>query len=61
MENWGCPDRPELNALLERARNYVMSPAERREQRISFVFGMLPFRSTMTKDDVRRIMEEQGL
>lgn len=52
---------PELQDLLERSRNYVMSPEERREQRISFVYANLSSRSTLTKDDVRRIMEEQGL
>jgi hypothetical protein len=50
-----------LDELLKRAVVHVMTPEERREQKISFVWGMLPFRSTLTKDDVRRIMQEQGL
>lgn len=33
---------PELLALLERAKSHVMSPAERYEQRRSFVRGMCP-------------------
>jgi hypothetical protein len=39
--------------LIERARNHVMTPAERREQRVSFVYGMLSHRDTRTKDDIR--------
>lgn len=39
--------------LIERARNHVMSSAERREQRVSFVYGMLSHRDTRTKDDIR--------
>lgn len=31
----------ELEALLERAKSYQMTPAERFEQRASFIFGML--------------------
>jgi hypothetical protein len=51
----------DLEALLKRAAAHVMTPEERREQRISFVFGMMPYHSTLTKDDVRRMMHEQGL
>lgn len=51
----------DLDAILKRAAAHVMTPEERREQKISFAFGMLPLRSTLTKDDVRRIMQEQGL
>jgi hypothetical protein len=50
-----------LDALLKRAAAHVMTREERREQKISFVFGMLPFRSMLTKDDVRRMMKELGL
>lgn len=53
-----CQPHPELEALLEKARHHVMTPEERHEQKISFVYGMLPFRSTLTKDDVRRMMSE---
>jgi hypothetical protein len=48
-------------ALFGIALSHVMTPEERREQRISFVYGLLPFRSTLTKADVRRMMHEQGL
>jgi hypothetical protein len=57
---WGCKIDPELAALIERSRGHVMTPEERREQRISFVFGMLPYRSTTTKADVRRMLQEMG-
>lgn len=40
-------------ALIERARNHVMTPAERREQRVSFVYGMLDANDKRTKDDIR--------
>lgn len=59
-EVWGCKPDSKLAALIDRARSYVMTPEERREQRISFVFGMLPYRSTTTKDDVRRMLQEMG-
>lgn len=52
---------PTLDELLELARAHVMTPEERREQRISFVWGMLPWDSKLTKDDVRRHLEEMGL
>lgn len=51
----------DLDRIIEIAKKHVMTPRERREQRISFVWGMLPSTSTLTKKDVRRIMEEQGL
>lgn len=35
--------RPSLNALLALARDHRMTPAERREQRISFVMGQYNF------------------
>lgn len=31
---------PELEAAIERARHHVMSPRERFEQKVSFVYGM---------------------
>lgn len=49
-----------LEQLIKIAKRHVMTPEERREQRISFVYGMLPFNSTQTREDVRRILEEQG-
>jgi hypothetical protein len=48
----------ELAALIEQVRGYKMTAQERREQRVSFVYGMLPHRSTQTKDDVRKFLDE---
>ena len=47
-----------LARLIEAARNHKMTPAERYEQRISMIYGLLPFRSTLTKDDVRNWVAE---
>lgn len=44
----------EMEALLARAREHVMTEEEWREQRISFTYGNLPVESKTTKDDVRR-------
>lgn len=48
-----APDRPELNELLRKAAQYKMTPEERFEQRVSFVYGQLPFESKVTKEEVR--------
>ncbi|MEG3086200.1 hypothetical protein [Sphingomonas sp. PB4P5] len=45
---------PRLRAAIEKARSHVMSPAEKFEQRVSFVYGMMGANSTRTKDDIRR-------
>lgn len=58
---WYGQITPELQDLLERSRNYNMAPGDRREQRINFVFSMLSSKSPLTKDYVRKIMEDQGL
>ena len=34
-------DHPKLDALLERAKSHVMTPAEIWEQRVSFAYGQL--------------------
>jgi hypothetical protein len=49
-----APPRPELNALLERARQAPpMTWAQRREQRISFVYGqMMDCAPHITREDV---------
>ena len=36
-----------------------LTPEERFEQRVSFVYGQLSEHSPLTKDDVRRILTEQ--
>ena len=52
--------RPELDVLFDRARSYEMTPEELFEQRVSFVWGMLPFNSPLTKEQVRREIQEQA-
>lgn len=47
--------------LLARAKLYVMSPKEEYEQRVSWVYGMLPFDSKTTKDEVRQHLAQLGV
>lgn len=49
---------PELAALLERALSHVMTPEERRAQKISFIYGMLDNDSTLTKEDVAQWLDK---
>ena len=50
---------PKLDRLLKEAAKRPMTPAERREQRISFVYGqMMDCAPHLTKDDIRRIDAE---
>lgn len=50
------PDRPQLDALLERARHHVMTPEEREAQRRSWVIGeMLLEHPTMTHEQAAEI------
>lgn len=49
-----------LERLVEAARNHVMTPRERAEQRVSFVYGMLSSKSTLTKEDVRAMLRAEG-
>lgn len=51
---------PELTAALARVKDYKMTPAERREQRVSFVYGQMGHRSTLTKDDIRQMLYGDG-
>jgi hypothetical protein len=48
------PDRPELRALLERAKTEVVSDEELRAQRASFVYGNAPKGSRITKESAIR-------
>lgn len=43
-----------LAELLEAAKSYEMSPDEKFEQRVSFVYGTLPFDSKVTREQVRQ-------
>jgi len=48
----------ELERLIEESRNYVMSPEERWEQCVSFVYGQLGFDNPdITKEQVRKDIE----
>ena len=51
---------PELLALIERARHHKMTPEEKFEQRVSFVYGMQDFGNPKprTKDEIRAHMIE---
>lgn len=49
-----APERPELQALLERAKTIVMTDAQLQEQRASFVYGNAPKGSRITKESAKR-------
>ncbi len=45
-----APERPELQALLEKAKGVVLTDDQLREQRASFVYGNAPKGSRITKE-----------
>lgn len=49
-----APDRPELNALLAKAKQVVLTEEQLKEQTISFVYGNAPKDSRITKDSARK-------
>ena len=49
-----APDRPELRALLERAKSVTLTDEDLLEQRVSFVYGNAPMDSQITKESARR-------
>jgi hypothetical protein len=49
-----APERPELNALLTKAKTVVMTDEQLQEQRASFVYGNAPKNSRITKESARR-------
>lgn len=50
-----CPaTSPRLLALIERARHHRMTPAEKAEQRVSFVYGQIG--GTLSKDAIRAML-----
>lgn len=49
-----APDRPELRALLERAKSVTLTDEDLLEQRVSFVYGNAPMDSPITKESARR-------
>ena len=48
----------ELDRLLRDAANQKMSPEERFEQRISWIYGQSPADSQVTKDEIRERLRE---
>lgn len=51
---------PELLAALEKARDYVMTPYEKFEQRVSFVYGQQDHDNPnpRSKDEIRQMLSE---
>lgn len=47
-----------LTALIDRARAYKMTPTEKRAQRISMVYGLRGHSSTLTKERVETLLEQ---
>lgn len=45
---------------LKRAANRPMTPEERHQQKVSFIVGTMGSDSAITREDVHRILEEQG-
>lgn len=49
-----APDRPELQALLERAKSVVLTEEQLLQQRASFVYGNAPKGSRITKESAEK-------
>ena len=52
-----APDRPELRALLDRAKTITLTEADLREQKVSFVYGNAPKGSPITKESARKAVD----
>lgn len=53
-----APVRPELDALLERARHHVMTPEQKRAQRRSWVIGEMGLaHPEMTREEIERYVD----
>lgn len=46
-----------LDDLIARARNHKMTPAEKRSQRVSLIMGLRAKRSTLTREKVEKILD----
>ncbi len=55
------PPRPELDRLLEEARNTPVTDEQLHEQRVSFVYGNAPVDSGITPESARRAAERMRL
>ena len=49
-----APERPNLEAPLDKTRTVTLTDEELREQRASFVYGNAPKGSRITKESARR-------
>lgn len=49
-----APERPELEALLVRARSVIITEEQLEEQRASFVYGNSPTGSRITKESAEK-------
>ena len=47
-----------LKQLVERARHHRMTPAERREQRVSLIMGLRGHSSTLTREKVEELLDD---
>lgn len=54
---------PELEKLIERARNHKMTPREHFEQRVSWIYGQQDWDSPhqLTKDQIREHLRSRGM
>ena len=52
-----APPRPQLEALLEGAKQVVLTEEQLREQRASFVYGNAPKGSRITKESARQSVD----
>ena len=53
------PEAKKLEELMLKSARKSLTIEEIREQRLSFVMGMLSHNSTMTREEVRQILESQ--
>ena len=49
-----APERPELQALLDRAKTVILTDEQIQEQLASFVYGNAPKGSRITKESARK-------
>ncbi len=53
------PKRPDLERLLEEAKNHIMTPEEIRQQKISWVYGqMMDCAPDITREEVADVIDE---
>ena len=52
-----APDRPELRALLDRARTVTLTEEQLRQQKASFVYGNAPKGSQITRESAEESVD----